>query len=68
MSYTANTQRKFGEANHYHVAYTVNENGQIVPLLLTDAALRDARARAKIQPEDVPKLPWWREFLLELAL
>lgn len=68
MSYRTNTQRKFGEANHYHVAYTVSASGQIVTLLLTDAALREARVRAKIQPEDVPKLSWWREFLLEVIL
>lgn len=29
MSYRANTSRKFGEASHYHVAYTAHEGRRI---------------------------------------
>lgn len=49
-----NTGRKFGEANEYIVAIIAGR-----PALLTDAQAAVGLARAKSQPEDVPRWARW---------
>lgn len=67
MTHGVNTQRKFGEADHYHVAYMV-QDGELQPMLLTDAQIIVARGRADTNPEDVPAISWWRSAMLRWAL
>ncbi|MBZ0088218.1 MAG: hypothetical protein K8F33_08995 [Thermomonas sp.] len=56
-----NTQRKFGAASHYHPCIVIDEAGQRHAALFTDDAVRDARVRARLQPEDAPDVRrWWQ--------
>ena len=56
--YRANTARRFGSAQHYHLGYIIAEDGRVKPALFTDSAIREARDRAIVNPEDVPETHW----------
>lgn len=56
-----NTGRKFGSNQVYHPATICSAFIGDRPALFTHDQLQDAMARAKINPEDVPKRsPWWK--------
>lgn len=61
--YRANTQRRFGSAQHYHVGWVIDEAGHLLPILLTDSAVREARDRAIVNREDVPAIHWLHRFI-----
>ena len=52
----SNHKRKFGSALSYNVVYVEIDNGNTVPLLLSDAEISDAILRSSKNLEDVPKL------------
>lgn len=50
-----NKSRHFGSTNEYNLVY-VTRDSKIVPLLLTDGELENARNRARNNKEDIPKV------------
>ena len=53
-----NTERKFGSARHYLLAY-YRVNGELRPLLFTDEQLIEAGLRADKNPEDIRPRPFF---------
>jgi hypothetical protein len=50
----ANLRRKFGAALTYFPVEVTRLNGDVVPALFTDGAIREAVERARANPEDCP--------------
>lgn len=61
--YRANSARRFGSANHYHVGWVIGEDNRLMPILLTDDGIREARDRAIVNREDVPAIHWLHRFI-----
>jgi hypothetical protein len=58
----ANRARRFGADPEYYPATVVLTDGQRMPALFTQEAVQLAIDRARDNPEDMPRVPWWRRW------
>jgi hypothetical protein len=58
-----NKDRKFGSALEYAYVRVQFEDGTEKPLLFTTAQIDEAKVRAEVNSEDLPKVGWFKNIL-----